>query len=87
MGDQNMISTKIKTTLVAGILLFGLSSFAAPKHRENHRKIHRAMMILNRAKRVLQHAAHDFKGHRVAAIHDIEQAQGELRQAWQADRH
>lgn len=79
---------KLKTILIASVLLGGLSSFAAPAkpHREGHPKIHRAMKILNRAKYVLEHAAHDFKGHRVAAIHDIEQAQSQLRQAMTVDK-
>ncbi len=82
-----MTSAKIKLTVMVSILMFGLCSLAAPMHREHHPKLRRAMNILNRAKGVLQHAAHDFKGHRVAAIHDIEQAQGELRQAMQVDQH
>jgi hypothetical protein len=68
--------------LITGFALgIGTSAFTAEKHPE----IHHAQRFLADAKNALDHAAHDFKGHRVKAIEHIEQAQEELRLALEAD--
>jgi hypothetical protein len=41
---------------------------------EPHPEIHRAIDSLHHAKDHLEHAAHDFGGHRVDAIHAIDEA-------------
>jgi hypothetical protein len=45
---------------------------------EKHPEIRDAMEALHRAKEHLEHAAHDFGGHRVDAIHAIDEAQHQL---------
>jgi hypothetical protein len=54
---------------------------------EPHPEINRAIVALEKAKWHLQHAAHDFGGHRVAAIAAIDAALSQLRQALQFDKH
>jgi hypothetical protein len=46
-----------------------------------HPEIHRAMHKLEGAKNDLSHAAHDYEGHRVKALQDIDAAMSELQQA------
>jgi len=53
---------------------------------EPHPEINRAMVALERAKFHLQRAAHDFGGHRVAAIAAIDRALVQLRRALRYDR-
>jgi hypothetical protein len=70
--------------LITGFVLgIGTSAFTAEKHPE----IHHAQHFLAEARNALDHAAHDFQGHRVKAIEHIEQAQEELRLALEADRN
>lgn len=69
--------------LVVGFLL-GLGASALAK--EAHPEIRQAQSLLERAKDRLQHAAHDFQGHRVKAIQHIDEAQDELRLALQSDK-
>jgi predicted lipid-binding transport protein (Tim44 family) len=45
---------------------------------EPHPEIRDAIGALNRAKDHLEHAAHDFGGHRVEAIHAIDEAKHQL---------
>jgi hypothetical protein len=45
---------------------------------EQHPEIRDAIGALNRAKEHLEHAAHDFGGHRVEAIHAIDEAKHQL---------
>jgi len=54
--------------------------------QEPHPEINRAIAALERAKFHLQHAAHDFGGHRVAAIGAIDRALVQLRLALQFDK-
>ena len=74
-------------TLVLGLVL-GVSSLgftqekpAKPERGEHHPQIHAAMRALHIAARHLEHAAHDFGGHRAKALELVKQAEGELRQA------
>lgn len=53
---------------------------------ENHPMIQRAIRALNAAKDDLQHAAHDFHGHRVEAIEAVNRAQNQLRLALACDK-
>jgi|HubBroStandDraft_6_1064221.scaffolds.fasta_scaffold11480_7 hypothetical protein len=46
---------------------------------ERHPEIHAALDALHNAKDHLEHAAHDFHGHRVDAIHAIDEAERQLR--------
>jgi len=85
------------TSLVALVGLVGSTPPAAARpagpHRlavarlaEPHPEINRAIVALETAKFHLQRAAHDFGGHRVAAIAAIDRALRQLRLALQFDR-
>ena len=60
------------------MLMFGLSSLAiapaAPAAPEPHPEIHAAINSLRHAREHLEHAAHDYGGHRVEAIAAIDRA-------------
>ena len=58
---------------------------ATPKS-ERHPEIERAIAALERAKGYLQHAAHDFGGHRVEALAAVDKALEQLRLALQYDK-
>ena len=69
------------------ILLVGIALGAAVAHTaERHPAIHSAQRDLMHAKATLEHADHDFAGHRVKAIEHIDGALEELRFALEADR-
>lgn len=53
---------------------------------ENHPEIHEAMESLRNAKNHLEHAAHDFGGHRVDAIRAIDDAMHQLQICQQYDK-
>jgi len=53
---------------------------------ERHPEIHRALRKLRAAKEDLEKAAHDYAGHRVAAIQAIDQGIKELEAALQSDK-
>jgi hypothetical protein len=54
--------------------------------KEAHPEIAGAMMHLKEAKSNLEHAAHDFGGHRVAALKHVNEALEECRLALEADK-
>jgi len=56
------------------------------ERREAHPEIRKAISALERAKYDMQHAAHDFGGHRVAAIAACDNAIAQLRLALQYDK-
>ena len=57
-----------------------------PVRMERHPTIHAAINALERAKVELQHADHDFGGHRAAALAECEKAIHELRLAQEFDK-
>jgi len=59
---------------------------ARKEPREPHPEIRRAITALEKAKYDMQHAAHDFGGHRVAAIAACDNAIAQLRLALQYDK-
>ncbi len=61
--------------VVAFMLAFTPTSPAFERHPE----IHAALDALHNAKDHLEHAAHDFHGHRIDAIHAIDEAEHQLR--------
>ena len=67
---------KLLTTcaLLGMIFLMSTGSIAEPKHPQ----IREAMDALKNAREHLEHAAHDFGGHRVDAIHAIDDAMHQL---------
>jgi hypothetical protein len=80
--------TVLKTTgkyfviLALGATLGATAAYTA----EPHPAIHAAQKDLELAKRTLEHADHDFAGHRVKAIQQIDGALVELRLALEADK-
>lgn len=54
--------------------------------KEQHPEISAAMMHLKEAKQNLEHAAHDFGGHRVTALKHVNEALEECRLALEADK-
>jgi hypothetical protein len=58
----------------------------AASRPERHPEIRRAIAALDKAKAYLQHAAHDFGGHRVEAIEAIDRALAQLNVALQYDK-
>ncbi len=76
------LKTLASAALAAGMLGFTIGTIAAERHPE----INRAERALRNAKTDLEHAAHDFGGHRVAAIQFIDQALHELQEAKQFDK-
>jgi hypothetical protein len=63
-----------------------LKTVQMKESREEHPEIASAMMHLKEAKQNLEHAAHDFGGHRVTALKHVNEALEECRLALAADR-
>ncbi|HEX9083770.1 MAG TPA: hypothetical protein VF836_03440 [Gemmatimonadaceae bacterium] len=59
---------------------------AARNRREPHPEIRKAITALESAKNAMQHASHDFGGHRVAALAACDRAIEQLRLALQYDK-
>jgi len=59
---------------------------AAEPGREHHPEIHQAIAALEKAKHHLEHAEHDFGGHRREAVEACERAIQQLRLALESDR-
>jgi hypothetical protein len=59
----------------------------APAAAEPHPELRAAMANLREAREHLDHAAHDFGGHRVAAIKAVDAAIHEVDEAMKYDRH
>ena len=88
------------TILIASLAIAGVASFtlpsvfaqqtnttpAAPRHAEHHPAIRRAIGALEAAKTDLQHASHDFGGHRAAALEECDKAIVQLREALKYDK-
>jgi hypothetical protein len=68
---------RIMSSLAVLAMLMMLSSPSPAAGR--HPQIHAAIDALERAKMHLEEAAHDFGGHRVEAIHAIDEAENQLR--------
>lgn len=78
-----------RTTLAAAGAAAGLAlaaGIASAEARERHPAIRAAINSLEKAKMDLEHADHDFGGHRVEAIESIDRAINQLRLALQFDR-
>ena len=65
----------------------GAPATGPAKHeQERHPEIRRALEGLREAKRALEHADHDFDGHRVAALKDVDEGIKECEEALKADK-
>jgi hypothetical protein len=80
--------TVTRRTALAGATAAGLTLVAglAEAAEERHPAIRAAIRSLERAKDELQHADHDFGGHRAEAMEECERAIRQLRLALQFDR-
>jgi hypothetical protein len=75
--------TAFATAAAGGLtLIAGIKTAQA----EPHPKIHEAIDALEAAKNDMQHAAHDFGGHRVEALRACDEAIRQLRLALQYDK-
>jgi hypothetical protein len=93
---------KVLVSLIFGSFLLTASTFAqtpppapAPAapvagpvavHHEKHPEMHKALRKLKGAKADLEKASHDYAGHRVAAIHLIDQAIEEIKAGLESDK-
>jgi hypothetical protein len=78
--------TRRSTLTAAGAAGLALVAGISSAHAEPHPAIRGAIDSLERARNDLQHAAHDFGGHRVEAIGAIDRALEQLRLALKYDR-
>ena len=98
---NNPIDTMNKklTILIASLAVAGVASFTLPSvfaqttnatpavpHHEHHPAIRRAIAALEAAKTDMQHASHDFGGHREAALLECDKAIEQLREALKYDK-
>ncbi len=92
-----LLSFFLMMTLVAGSRVTAFAQVGAPPAvttggergagKEHHPEIRRAIRALENAKNDLEHASHDFGGHRVKAIGHLDAAISELHQALAYDTH
>lgn len=82
------MKVRITSLFTAAVLMLALTlSAAAPAAPpERHPAIRKAIVALEAAKNDLEHAAHDFGGHRVEAIEAINHALEQLHKALQYDK-
>jgi hypothetical protein len=77
--------------LATMVLLLALSGFAVPQREREDvpAEMQRAHEALDNARNELEHAGQEWGGHRVAAIHHVDAALGELRnaEAWARQHH
>jgi len=71
----------MRNRMMSGLAVLGLLltlSMPSPAF-QRHPMIESALESLHQAKEELKHAAHDFGGHRIDAIHAIDEAERQLR--------
>ncbi|OYV52065.1 MAG: hypothetical protein B7X10_00295 [Burkholderiales bacterium 21-58-4] len=78
---------KLTAAAIATVFALGLTSVPYAHAGERHPEINGAIHKLEHAKTNLNKGAHDFGGHRVAAIQHIDAALSELHQALEYDKH
>jgi hypothetical protein len=84
----------VSTVAMAGALSLTLPAVfaqtnnlpAAAHHGERHPRIRGAIRALEAAKLELQHADHDFGGHRAAALEECDKAIAQLQEALKYDK-
>jgi len=80
---KRLFSLVILAVLTLGFAYPAIAPAASP---EPHPEIRAAIQSLRKAKEHLEHAAHDFGGHRVEAIKACDAALEQLQQALQFDK-
>jgi hypothetical protein len=85
----------VSSVAVAGSLMLAVPAVLAQQtetpapvvpHTEHHPAIRRAIRALEAAKVDMQHANHDFGGHRVAALEECDKAIAQLQEALKYDQ-
>jgi hypothetical protein len=76
--------TALATAAMGGITL--VAGLSAAEAAEPHPKIRAAIRALEQAKDEMQHASHDFGGHRADALKECDEAIRQLRLALQYDK-
>jgi len=71
--------------LIVSVMMPSLALSQTP-HKERHPSIRGAINALEKAKVDLEHAAHDFGGHRAEALKAVDYAIKQLRQALEYDK-
>ena len=71
--------------LIVSVMMPSLALSQTP-HKERHPNIRAAINALEKAKVDLEHAAHDFGGHRAEALKAVDYAIKQLRQALEYDK-
>lgn len=94
---KHWLSSSLALSALVLALSFPLAVPAAPRTpqpkpapaaaAEPHPELRAAMANLREAREHLDHAAHDFGGHRVAAIKAVDEAIHEVDEAMKYDRH
>ena len=88
---------KTITVILSGVALAGTLAFALPSvfaesniqptpMAESRPAMHRAIDALQAAKDELEHAGHDFGGHKAAAVAECDKAIFQLKEALKFDR-
>jgi len=84
-----MLKKFIVFALILGLMVSVMmpsQALAQAPHKERHPAIRAAINALEKAKFDLEHAAHDFGGHRVEALKAVDYALKQLREALEYDR-
>ena len=82
---KKFIVLALMLSLVVSALMPSLALAQNP-HKERHPAIRAAINALEKAKVDLEHAAHDFGGHRAEALKAVDYAIKQLREALEYDR-
>jgi hypothetical protein len=72
--------------MLSAVLLYSVTTLAQGEKHERHPKIHHAIVALDAAKAELKSAAHDFGGHREAALKECDAAIVQLKLAIDYDK-
>jgi hypothetical protein len=83
---KRVVLSILTVIAVAGATLFWATPRSAAEPPEPHPEIHAAIRALERAKIHLEHAAHDFGGHRKEALAATDEAIKQLRIALEYDK-
>lgn len=76
-----------RNALTSAVAATGLALVAdIAEAQERHPEIRRAIRALENARNYMEHAAHDFGGHRVAALKECDEAIRQLREALRYDK-
>ena len=84
-----MIKKFIVLGLILGLMVLTVmpsQSLGEPAHKEKHPAIRNAIHALEKAKVDLEHAAHDFGGHRAEALKAVDYAIKQLHEALEYDK-